>query len=115
MTFVHASPDLAGELFRESPQTGPSRERIEAGDEVLRDAARAAAELGIPSELELIGENGKDVASAILGVADGIPADLIVVGSRGLGPITGALLGGVSAEILAGADVPVLVAHAKRG
>ena len=37
--------------------------------------------------------------------------DLIVVGSRGLGPAKGALLGSVSSEIVQKADRPVLVAR----
>ena len=42
--------------------------------------------------------------------ADNRSADLIVVGSRGYGPLAGALLGSVSSSVVQHASVPVLVA-----
>jgi nucleotide-binding universal stress UspA family protein len=50
-------------------------------------------------------------ATAILVAAADIDADLIVVGSRGLGTIRSMVLGSVSAEILRGTDRSVLVAR----
>lgn len=50
-------------------------------------------------------------ASAILEIADRFDPDLLVVGSRGLGPLTSALLGSVSEELLDHARCPVLVAR----
>jgi nucleotide-binding universal stress UspA family protein len=50
-------------------------------------------------------------ATAILATATDEDADLIVVGSRGLGQIRSMLLGSVSAEIIAGADRSILVAR----
>jgi nucleotide-binding universal stress UspA family protein len=50
-------------------------------------------------------------ASAILEVADRFHPDLLVVGSRGLGPLTSALLGSVSEELVDHARCPVLVAR----
>ncbi len=54
---------------------------------------------------------GGPPASGILTVADDIGADLIVTGSRSRGPITRAILGSVSTEILHGARCDVLVVH----
>lgn len=45
----------------------------------------------------------------ILDLADELGADLIVVGSRGLGPVRGLVLGSVSGGIVHGATSPVLV------
>lgn len=51
-------------------------------------------------------------ANTILDVADRFHPDLLVVGSRGLGPLTSALLGSVSEELVDHAPCPVLVARA---
>ena len=48
-------------------------------------------------------------ADAILRVAEARQVDLIVVGSRGMGALAGALLGSVSLKVLSHATVPVLV------
>lgn len=48
-------------------------------------------------------------AGAILAAADGVHADLVVLGSRGRGPITSMMLGSVSAQVAAGARQSVLV------
>ena len=50
-------------------------------------------------------------ASVILAVADALDADLIVLGSRGHGPIATMLLGSVSAEVAEQARCSVLVAR----
>jgi nucleotide-binding universal stress UspA family protein len=50
-------------------------------------------------------------AAAILELARDRVADMIVVGSRGRGAVTGAVLGSVSSEVVHRADRPVLVAR----
>jgi nucleotide-binding universal stress UspA family protein len=50
-------------------------------------------------------------AKAILALAHSRDVDLIVVGSRGLGAVKGALLGSVSSAIVHHSDRPVLVAR----
>ena len=50
-----------------------------------------------------------DAVEQILQIADRRDADLVVVGSRGRGAITGTLFGSVSRGVVTGADRPVLV------
>lgn len=52
-------------------------------------------------------------ADAVLGFAEAREADLVVVGSRGLGRVAGTLLGSVSREIVRRSDRPVLIAKAR--
>jgi nucleotide-binding universal stress UspA family protein len=52
-----------------------------------------------------------DPAKQILAVADAKQADLIVLGSRGHGQLTGLLLGSVAQKVVALSRCPVLVVH----
>lgn len=51
----------------------------------------------------------ESAADAILAVADEVGAQLIVVGTRGLGSMEKVVLGSVSSQVLARAKVPVTV------
>jgi nucleotide-binding universal stress UspA family protein len=72
----------------------------------LAVAVTIADEHGVPASTELLTGNPAD---EIVAYADSIDADVIVVGSRGLGAITSALLGSVSHGVLREARRPVLV------
>lgn len=50
-----------------------------------------------------------DAPTAKALIASAVDLDLLVIGSRGYGPIRRTLLGGVSAEVMRGAPCPVLV------
>lgn len=56
-----------------------------------------------------------DTVDEIVSCADSIGADLIVVGSRGFGPIRATLLGSTSRALLHETRRPVLVVHATSG
>lgn len=75
-----------------------------------QDVAREAADLlrsaGITTEIDVL---EGPAAQAILRAASTRDADLIVVGSRGLGDLRAALLGSVSHKVLQTAEIPVLV------
>jgi nucleotide-binding universal stress UspA family protein len=77
------------------------------------DVARAhkfLREHGVESEMKI--EYGEPAAEIVDEVKRG-HYDLIVVGSRGLGPLGRLLLGSVSTEVLRAAPCPVLVAGAE--
>jgi universal stress protein A len=55
-----------------------------------------------------------DPAEEILALVSAQPVDLICLGARGRGRISGALLGSVSSAVLHNSPVPVLVLHPPR-
>jgi nucleotide-binding universal stress UspA family protein len=84
------------------PARGPRAE----DDGPLAEALRRAAEHGVSAKAELlIGYP----CTQILRLARHIDADLIVIGSRGLGPLKGAFLGSTSRGVVARAERPVMV------
>jgi nucleotide-binding universal stress UspA family protein len=89
----------------------PHREEIDESETALRAAADAAEEAGISYALERI---SGDTVDTIVGIADSKEADLIVLGSRGRGAITAALLGSVSRGVLQHAKRPVLIVRAAK-
>lgn len=74
----------------------------------IADAVVAAEERQIPYQTEIL--EGSP-AEKILDVAQAHGADLIVIGSRGRGAVTGAVLGSVSSDVVHRSDRPVLVAR----
>jgi nucleotide-binding universal stress UspA family protein len=74
----------------------------------IADAILAAKERRVPYETEIL--EGSP-AEKILEVARTHEAELIVIGSRGRGGVTGALLGSVSSDVVHRSDRPVLVAR----
>jgi len=84
---------LSGELFDEL--VAIARERV----------MRALDGLEVPAEAELVqGDPAKELAAVS---EHGL--DLLVVGSRGYGPLLTVLLGGVSSQLVRTASCPVLV------
>jgi nucleotide-binding universal stress UspA family protein len=83
-------------------------------DDIAREMAARAAARG----LELARAGGFEADSRVVGgksweaiceVADELDAELIVMGARGLSPVRSALLGSVSAQVVAHTKRPVLV------
>jgi nucleotide-binding universal stress UspA family protein len=105
VVFVHVTSllELAPETDgNEAPKRIP---RAEA-DAALCEAVERAQEHGVTAKTELlIGYAPKQIVR----LARDIDAELIVVGSRGLGRVKSAVLGSTSREVLAKADRPVMV------
>ena len=76
-------------------------------DKILKDAEKQAKKRGAKT-VEILTEQG-DPAGCIVRVAKEKGADLIVVGTRGLGSVTSALLGSVSRKVSNIAEQDVLI------
>lgn len=84
----------------------PHHVDMDESEIALSEAVDAAEGAGVTYALERI---SGDAADEIVAVADAKNADLIVVGSRGRGPVTSAVLGSVSRSVMNQAKRPVLV------
>jgi nucleotide-binding universal stress UspA family protein len=106
VTFVHATTlaDLVEGM--EDPKGPPNRVPVPEEDAVLHSALGLARDRGIAAQAELLLGY---VPAQIARLADDIDADMIVVGSRSLGPLKRAVLGGVSRPLLGMTRRPVLI------
>jgi nucleotide-binding universal stress UspA family protein len=104
-TFVYVRPaplPILGDPFF---QRSLSQELLRARA-ALASAEALAAQAGVETESEVL---EGDAANRVIELARARDADLIVIGSRGRGAVTGALLGSVSSAVVHRADRPVLV------
>lgn len=109
---VHVEPVPSVYAYSESAIYDP-----DLGDEVREEARRTARER-LDSEAETLGVSGKVAGThapigrpdaEVVRLAEEVGAGLVVVGSRGLGPIRRALVGSVSGSVVRHAHCPVLV------
>jgi nucleotide-binding universal stress UspA family protein len=105
---VHVTPLVDVIPYANFGYVGPTlpHEFDEQDRKLLQEAAEPAAERGVDVETTLL--KGRP-ADEIVAFADTIDADLIVVGSRGHGAITSALIGSVSRGVLHESRRPVLI------
>jgi nucleotide-binding universal stress UspA family protein len=98
--------------------TAITGDRLADADDALRQQARQELATIVPPleqrswTIEQRVAEGR-AATAILSIADEVDADLIVLGSRGRGPIRSMLLGSVSAEVTSQSRRSVLVARGR--
>jgi nucleotide-binding universal stress UspA family protein len=82
--------------------------RINDGRKIIDQAHGLLADTAIEIEEELLEEPADD---AILSVSGTRKADLIVLGTRGMGAIKSVLFGSVATKVTHKAECPVLVVH----
>ena len=101
--FPMVMPEVAGEIY-----TVTEKRLREEGEKVLKFVASILP----PKTAEVSSrlESGRP-AEMVLAVAEEEKADMIVLGSRGLGPVKELLLGSVSHRILAHATCPTLIVN----
>ena len=78
----------------------------------LRDAEKALESRGVRHHGHFVDD---DAASAILDIADDVGADLIVIGTRGLGRVERFLRGSVSARVANHARTSLMMVHDDAG
>lgn len=100
-------PVMVGEVGAIAPASVALEARDLAAAEVLEAASRVLAQAHVAHER--LEEFEDPAAVAIAAVAAARGCDAIVVGSRGLGRLRGALLGSVSSEVIRRAGRPVIV------
>ena len=104
LVFGYAPPGIWG------GEVADHEEAIEElGERLMGEARERAAGSGVEVDVELV---PKRPAEALLDVAETREARLIVVGSGGEAPLTGAILGSTPYKLLHIARRPVLVAPA---
>ena len=96
-----AGPDVVRDQMAE--QFHREHEQIQAMAQRLRDEGREATALLVQGP----------TVDTILGQAERLQADLIVVGSHGHGAVFDMLVGSISSEVIRRSTVPVLVVPAR--
>jgi nucleotide-binding universal stress UspA family protein len=104
---VHIFPHTSDMLGYEDYEKFFSR-RKSAGQNILDDARQKLGRIKFNVQEEL--QEGLE-AESILKIAKNCNADLIVMGTRGLGTLKGMLIGSVSRKVLHHAACPVMVVH----
>jgi len=100
-------PDTMLGLFRDTRPGDQSMRLVTMiGEELTSRAADRAKELGVTSVKTRSVVD--DPAEGILGIAEDVGADMIVLGHRGLGRLKRAVMGSVSQKVMNNADCTVV-------
>ena len=111
---MHVVPtiDIASPAVFEEPGIAVPHEPTERDQVLLREALAVADEHGVSATTVLLGGS---TAEEIVAHAEASDVDLIVIGSRGRGPVSSVLLGSVVLGVLHAAKQPVLVVRCAIG
>lgn len=111
LTLVHAVRPIGLTQPPLTSMTTFSRWQVEHGQQVLDDAALIARQVSADSRPQRI-DTELLFAQAVPTLIDmSKDADLVVVGSRGRGPIARSVLGSVSSSLIRHAHCPVVIIH----
>lgn len=113
-------PETAVEVLRVHQQLAADLQRPASSDLAVHQRLRQEATDQLEASVGALAGGGRRVTSAlkegrpasvIVDEAHRVAADLVVVGSRGRGPVTSTLLGSVAAEVVDHVSCPVLIAR----
>lgn len=85
----------------------PDNWRRGAEKRILEDYASELVEAGVP--VRALAVRGSNAAESLMEAAEGERADLVVIGTRGLGGFIGLRVGGVTLKALHRADRPIVL------
>ena len=105
------SPSARTDLAAPPPDRSTDDDLQQTLFDTLRGVSEPLRRRGL--DTETVVARGR-AAEVLLAEAEDLPADLIVVGNRGLGTAASVLLGSVSATLVDHAECPVLVARGPR-
>ena len=110
VTFVHVTAPIEWAVYPFGPLDAiPNEAPVVEEDDALRVAMAKAGASGVAAHpVSILG----DPVIELPAYAERMDADLIVIGSRGLGGVTSALLGSVSKGVLKHSKCPVLIVRA---
>lgn len=80
----------------------------------LAEVRRALAEAGVDHELRVL-ERGHDASDQLVGLAEEVDADLLVIGLRRRSPVGKLILGSNAQRVLLDAPCPVLTVKPRAG
>jgi nucleotide-binding universal stress UspA family protein len=101
---LNVQPALGGDVTTFVGSSTVKDYHREEGEKVLQPARALVERLGVAYKPHItVGPAGESIA----GFAKKLGVDMIVMGTRGLGGLKGALLGSVSSEVIRHAEVPV--------
>lgn len=108
---VLASAYVTNQSAQLAMQSGTSLpvDGAEEARAVLGDAREVATAEGVEKIREVV-EEGTPV-DALIGIANKVEADLLIVGNRGINSLTGRLLGSVPADIARQAECDVMIVN----